>query len=323
MLTLLHRFVLNHSFPERTMVVNVFISAVTTDTLSRKDAVAWVNNLLKSHFTKVEEMASGAAYCQLTHLLFENSINLRKVKLNPKSEPDILTNWKVLTTSWKNLGIDKPVDVEKMKRAKFQDNMEFLQWFYKFFNANLVGDAEDYDAVGARFNEDLPALKGSSGARPAVAAVRPTAAPVAKPKAVAPSAAPNATKASVAPTVRNGTRPAPATSAGTQRSEPSQNEELLKQEIEKQKSLAADWETMAKEMESEREFYYSMLQRVEGLVHEADELKSTTIDVEALKAVLYQSNEEGEHEVEPTENGADSSQHRDSLPANLDDTETF
>ena len=29
------------------MVVNVFISAVTTDTLSRKDAVAWVNNLLK------------------------------------------------------------------------------------------------------------------------------------------------------------------------------------------------------------------------------------------------------------------------------------
>ncbi|CAP23565.2 Protein CBR-EBP-2 [Caenorhabditis briggsae] len=306
------------------MVVNVFISAVTTDTLSRKEAVAWVNNLLKSHFTKVEEMASGAAYCQLTHLLFANSINLRKVKFNPRSEPDILTNWKVLTTAWKDLGIDKPVDVEKMKKAKFQDNMEFLQWFYKFFNANLVGDAEDYDAVGARFNEDLPALKGSSGARPAVAAVRPTAAPVAKPKAVAPAAAPNAAaKASVAPTVRNGTRPAPATSAGTRRSEPSQNEELLKQEIEKQKSLATDWETMAKEMESEREFYYSMLQRVEGLVHEAEELKSTTIDVEALKAVLYQSNEEGEHEVEATENGADSSQLRDALQANLDDTDTF
>lgn len=29
------------------MVVNVFISAVTTDTLSRKEAVAWINDNLK------------------------------------------------------------------------------------------------------------------------------------------------------------------------------------------------------------------------------------------------------------------------------------
>ncbi|KAF1765551.1 hypothetical protein GCK72_005503 [Caenorhabditis remanei] len=294
------------------MVVNVFISAVTTDTLSRKDAVAW------SHFTKVEEMANGAAYCQLTHLLFSNSINLRKVKFNPRSEPDILTNWKVLTTSWKDLGIDKPVDVEKMKKGKFQDNMEFLQWFYKFFKANLNVEPEDYDAVGSRFGEDLPALKGASGPRPAVASVRPVVAQTMKTKTTMQPVAPvPATKAAVAPTVRNGARPAPATSAGNRRSETSPNEELLKQEIEKQKTLAAEWETMAKDMESEREFYYNMLQRVEALVHEADELKATTIEVETLKKVLYEGNEE------TVENGDDNSQLNEALNANLDDTDTF
>lgn len=96
-----------------------------------------IKNCFQTHFTKVEEMSTGAAYCQLTHLLFPTSINLRKVKFNPRSEPDILNNWKVLTVAWKNLGIDKPVDVEKMKKGKFQDNMEFLQWFYKVFKPGI------------------------------------------------------------------------------------------------------------------------------------------------------------------------------------------
>ncbi|CAA20332.1 Calponin homology domain-containing protein [Caenorhabditis elegans] len=299
------------------MVVNVFISAVTTDTLSRKEAVAWVNNLLKSHFTKVEEMASGAAYCQLTHLLF-NAINLKKVKFNPRSEPDVLNNWKVLTTTWKDLGIDKPVDVEKMKKAKFQDNMEFLQWFYKFYNANLTTEPEEYDAVGARFGEDLPALKGSTGSRPVAAPARPVAAAPPKPRPAAPAVAAPAVKASVPPTVRNGTRPAPATSAGTRRADPSASEELLKQEIEKHKAASDEWETTAKEMETEREYYYSILQRVESLANEAEESGSSTVDVAALKTILYAGNEDTE-QVDEIEN-----EHLvESLQANLDDTETF
>uniref|UniRef100_A0A8R1I3W3 Microtubule-associated protein RP/EB family member 1 n=1 Tax=Caenorhabditis japonica TaxID=281687 RepID=A0A8R1I3W3_CAEJA len=285
------------------MVVNVFISAVTTDTLSRKEAVAWVNNLLKSHFTKVEEMASGAAYCQLTHLLF-GACNLRKVKFNPRNEPDILNNWKVLTTAWKELGVDKPVDVEKMKKAKFQDNMEFLQWFYKFFNANLTTDPAEYDAVAARGGEALPALKGAAaGARPAAVAPRPVA--------VAPRPVPVASKP--APVAKPAAQAAAVVKNGSNEALIKENEQL-RAEVDQQKLLAAEWESMAKDMEAEREFYFAMLQKVEGLAHEADELKSATIDVEALKMVLYEKGEEPEQPA-AEEDGA--------LPANLDDTETF
>ncbi|KIH68340.1 hypothetical protein ANCDUO_01329 [Ancylostoma duodenale] len=66
---------------------------------------------------------------------------------------DHISNWKILGTAWKSLGVDKPVPVERLTKAKFQDNFEFLQWFFKFFNANYVDDGEEYDAIAARGGE--------------------------------------------------------------------------------------------------------------------------------------------------------------------------
>ncbi|VDO22581.1 unnamed protein product [Haemonchus placei] len=135
------------------MVTNVYVSAVTQDNISRHELLAWVNNLLKANFSKIEEMSTGAAYCQLTHLLFRDSISLRKVKWNSRNEMDHINNWKILGTAWKALGVDKPVLVERLTKAKFQDNFEFLQWFFKFFNANYVDECEEYDALAARGGE--------------------------------------------------------------------------------------------------------------------------------------------------------------------------
>lgn len=61
------------------MVNNVYVSAVTTDNVSRHELLAWVNDNLQASFSKIEEMATGAAYCQLTHRLFRDDISLKKV----------------------------------------------------------------------------------------------------------------------------------------------------------------------------------------------------------------------------------------------------
>ena len=50
--------------------MNVYSTSVTTDNLSRHDMLAWVNQSLDSRFTKIEEMCSGAAYCQFMDMLF-------------------------------------------------------------------------------------------------------------------------------------------------------------------------------------------------------------------------------------------------------------
>lgn len=52
------------------MAVNVYSTNVTSDNLSRHDMLAWVNDCLHSQFAKIEELCTGAAYCQFMDMLF-------------------------------------------------------------------------------------------------------------------------------------------------------------------------------------------------------------------------------------------------------------
>lgn len=52
------------------MAINVYSTNVTSDNLSRHDMLAWVNDTLNASFNKIEELCSGAAYCQFMDMLF-------------------------------------------------------------------------------------------------------------------------------------------------------------------------------------------------------------------------------------------------------------
>lgn len=43
----------------------------------------------------------------------------------------------------------KNVEVEKLIKGKYQDNLEFMQWFKRFYEINHSG-GDDYDAVAQR-----------------------------------------------------------------------------------------------------------------------------------------------------------------------------
>lgn len=44
------------------------------------------------------------------------------------------------------------IPVEKLVKGRFQDNLDFIQWFKKFFDANY--DGKEYDPVEARKGQD-------------------------------------------------------------------------------------------------------------------------------------------------------------------------
>jgi len=179
-------------------VVNVYNTNVTTDNLSRHDMLAWVNDCLQSSFAKIEELCTGAAYCQFMDMLFPNSVPLKKVKFKTNLEHEYIQNFKVLQASFKKMGVDKIVPIDRLVKGRFQDNFEFLQWFKKFFDANYQGAT--YDPMGMRSGEPLgggsgvpkigsgvarkPALtspiksKPIGKAMPKVNAVKPTSKPV-------------------------------------------------------------------------------------------------------------------------------------------------
>ena len=173
----------------RNMAVNVYATSVTTDNLSRHDMLAWVNDSLQIKFGKIEEMCSGAAYCQFMDMLFPGSVQVKKVKFNTKLEHEYITNFKVLQAAFKKMSVDKVVPVDRLVKGKFQDNFEFLQWFKKFFDANYGG--QEYDALGMRGGEEVGSgmkigrTNGSSTGKPTSGmpnkrspALRPTASAV-------------------------------------------------------------------------------------------------------------------------------------------------
>ena len=47
-------------------------------------------------------------------------------------------------------GINKVIPVAQLIRGKYQDNLEFMQWFKRFFELNYSGMPEDYDAIKRR-----------------------------------------------------------------------------------------------------------------------------------------------------------------------------
>ncbi|XP_048842219.1 microtubule-associated protein RP/EB family member 3b isoform X1 [Brienomyrus brachyistius] len=135
------------------MAVNVYATSVTIENLSRHDMLAWVNDSLQLIYTKVEQLCSGAAYCQFMDMLFPGCVLLKRVKFQARLEHEFIHNFKVLQTAFKKMNVDKVIPVEKLVKGKFQDNFEFLQWFKKFFDANY--DGKEYDPVLARQGQDV------------------------------------------------------------------------------------------------------------------------------------------------------------------------
>ncbi|XP_077476866.1 microtubule-associated protein RP/EB family member 3-like isoform X3 [Stigmatopora argus] len=142
--------------PEQTesgMAVNVYATSVSIDNLSRHDMLAWVNDSLHLTYTKIEQLSSGAAYCQFMDMLFPGCILLKKVKFQAKLEHEFIHNFKVLQAAFKRMSVDKIIPVEKLVKNKFQDNFEFVQWFKKFFDANY--DGKEYDPMVSRQGQDV------------------------------------------------------------------------------------------------------------------------------------------------------------------------
>ncbi|XP_077587526.1 microtubule-associated protein RP/EB family member 3-like isoform X2 [Stigmatopora nigra] len=143
------------------MAVNVYATSVSIDNLSRHDMLAWVNDSLHLTYTKIEQLCSGAAYCQFMDMLFPGCILLKKVKFQAKLEHEYIHNFKVLQAAFKRMSVDKIIPVEKLVKCKFQDNFEFVQWFKKFFDANY--DGKEYDPMLSRQGQDVAPSPNPAG----------------------------------------------------------------------------------------------------------------------------------------------------------------
>ncbi|XP_022090925.1 microtubule-associated protein RP/EB family member 1-like isoform X3 [Acanthaster planci] len=261
-------------------VVNVMSTNQTTDNLSRADMLQWVNNSLSLHYTKIEEMCSGAAYAQFLDLLFPGAnINLKKIKFNSKLEHEYITNWKYVQSIFKKAGIDKVIPIDKLIKGKFQDNFEFIQWFKKFFDANYEG--REYDPIAARAGQGVKAGTGAAPVRKAPPSQRPAQGEF-QPRAARPAAQ----------------RVGPA-GGGAMRNNNQEARENV--EVAELKLKVNETEIAIASLEKERDFYFEKLRNIEVICQEPDSEEIPC--VKRILEILYATEDgfeapEGEGEEE-------------------------
>ncbi|ONH69904.1 Protein BIM1 [Cyberlindnera fabianii] len=114
---------------------------------SRMELLNWVNTTLDLNYTKVEQLGTGAAYCQLMDSIFLD-VAMKKVKFDATKEYEYLNNYKVLQACFLKHKINKTIPVERLVKCRFQDNLEFFQWIRKFWKDNK--DESEYDPNARR-----------------------------------------------------------------------------------------------------------------------------------------------------------------------------
>lgn len=238
------------------MAVNVHNSNVGGN-LSRTEMIEWVNDMLSLNYSKVENLCSGAAYCQFMDMLFPGSVGMKRVRFDANQDYQYIENFKILQNSFKKKGVDKVIPVERLVKGRFQDNFEFSQWFKKFFDANYRD--QDYDPVGRRAGKPVAQSAGD------------------------PPKVPKSSKSSPAP---SSARPSPARTQTIKSSSPSKKlEGVPVQKFEELQTRATELQLTIDGLEKERDFYFGKLRDIEILCQQP-EVEAHPLVGEILK-VLY------------------------------------
>ena len=113
------------------------------------------------NMNKIEQACTGAVYCQIIDSVHPGKVKMNKVNWKAKLEHEFIPNFKILQQAFIDCKIAKNIEVSKLIKGKYQDNLEFLQWMKRYFDEKK--SSSDYDPIARRYNCDLEiANEGSS-----------------------------------------------------------------------------------------------------------------------------------------------------------------
>lgn len=249
----------------------------------RGELLDWLNELLELDYTKVEQTCNAAAITQLMDILYPGQVAMSKIKYNAIHEYEYVANFKVLQNVFDKQKIDRYIDVPKLIKGKYQDNLEFLQWAKRYFELNHNPSVE-YNAKERRAQAKCPyANDGKS--RPANKENRgPPPRKSYGPKVSAPGtkAAPRAKATSKVSTQRRS--PVQAKEAGNIRRGGAAGGASPDARVKQLTKDKAELETMRDALEKERDFYFGRLREIELYLQDQDQENDV---VKGVLGILY------------------------------------
>jgi RP/EB family microtubule-associated protein len=251
---------------------------------------------------------------------FEMKLSNTNTTFQCQQEYQFVQNFKILQKVFNKENIPKHVEVERLVKGKYQDNLEMLQWMKHFFETRYSGDTSTYDAVTrrkaaiARFNggrnKALRAKKPTEGKKASVSVAAASSDTKDSKENLAPSSSdPPAAKPSIKQSTsgRPVARAAPARVAkrpvaNTRQAKSSGSSKDAAQNKELQGKVASLEEQLAQlritveGLEKERDFYYNKLREVEIMCSAEEENEeappSDKAFVKRVLDILYKEDED-------------------------------
>eukprot|EP00871_Galdieria_phlegrea_P002589 jgi/Galph1/3330/GphlegSOOS_G1985.1 len=262
--------------------------------VGRAELLSWINQFLFLNYTKIEEFASGCAHCQVFDALFPGKVPLHKVNFGAKMDYEFIANYKILQSVFDRCSIEKRIDVDKLVKAKYQDNLEFTQWVKCYFDRHYNG--AEYDAVGRR-NRAIEVYNQSRSSRPRIK-------PISSESLETASTIRNKSSTSSISPKENGVGKEQTASLDSKRGsvnskkgnsnrngENSEKESIVKKsEYDKLFQEFEELKLTADTLERERDFYFNKLRDIEIVCHKYEESHSDI--VKAFQQVLYATEED-------------------------------
>jgi len=235
---------------------------------------------------------------------------MKRVNWEAKSEFQYIENYKILQAAFTKRNVQKQVDVDRLIRAKYQDNLEFCQWLKAFFEHAAPPSREDYDPVSRRQlgkggkhldNIFLPRGMKKNGARPPISKRLSSAGSVtggggggtvsssSSSSSRARSSSRPSSAGSIVSSSRDHQRTDPLVSSRhsiiPKRNNDSVDADLLKKNNEL-KRRNAEIELTLDTIEKERDFYFDKLRGIEVMLQVHEE-KGDESDPEELMQRIY------------------------------------
>lgn len=289
--------------------------------VGRKEIMDWINSTLDLNLAKVEDTANGAVACQLLDIMYPGQVPMHKVNWAAKQDFEFVANYKILQTCFTKLSIDRHIDVDRLISGRYMDNLEFMQWFKRFFEMG-VSNKGDYDpyavrckgkggdkfgnpagakkavaakvAAGAKVNAAPPAPRASSSAAPPAAPANKS-----KPASSTSTASHAASSSDLKGTMNqenampNSFRSvSPAVVASDKLSSPKHNEyqneiNSLRQQLEESRRENQELKVEYDGLEKERDFYFEKLRDVEILLQEVEDKGQDSELIANIFKILY------------------------------------
>ncbi|CAD8206913.1 unnamed protein product [Paramecium octaurelia] len=114
---------------------------------SKSEILHWINTLLKTNFTKIEQLGNGVAYCKLLNLIDPTCLNSTKIVLKTKTQIDHISNLKLFQTAMQKLHMKKQFDIDKVSKCYFHENYDLALFLKKQHTLRFSGGNKENTSI--------------------------------------------------------------------------------------------------------------------------------------------------------------------------------